>query len=253
MTRVFKPWTVQLFALGILALFLAGATGCVSMDEHKRLQAAFDQARAQLANAENDVNTLRAKNADLEAKIAELNRLLNGTGDLSALKRERDLLAAQLADLQDKYKKLLELGPGTGAFTRQIQLALPPEARYLGLDMNPAFIARLRGRFPRLCFEQAPAQDFDYSPYLAEGGFDAIVCGLPWTAFPESLQTAILDKAFAVLKPGGLFATFAYTGFHRLPQGQKFRELLARRSSRLETTGTVWRNLPPAFVYVASK
>jgi phospholipid N-methyltransferase len=148
---------------------------------------------------------------------------------------------------------LLELGPGTGAFTRQIQRALPPEARYLGLDMNPAFIARLRGRFPRLCFEQAPAQDFDYSPYLAEGGFDAIVCGLPWTAFPESLQTAILDKAFAVLKPGGLFATFAYTGFHRLPQGQKFRELLARRSSRLETTGTVWRNLPPAFVYVASK
>ena len=161
----------------------------------------------------------------------------------------RMMKAARVAEAQC----LLELGPGTGAFTRQIQKTLPQAARYLGLDMNPAFIASLRGQFPMLRFEQAAAQDFDYESFLSGAGFDAIVCGLPWTAFPETLQTAILERAFAVLKPGGIFATFAYTGFHRLPRGQKFCELLTSRCSRLETTTTVWRNIPPAFVYVASK
>jgi phospholipid N-methyltransferase len=150
-------------------------------------------------------------------------------------------------------KCLLELGPGTGAFTRQIESTLPKGSRYLGLDMNPTFIETLRRRFPLLRFEKAPAQDFDYESFLSGEGFDAIVCGLPWTAFPESLQTAILDRAFSVLKPGGIFATFAYTGFHRLPRGQKFRELLAGHCAQLSTTATVWRNLPPAFVYRALK
>jgi len=150
-------------------------------------------------------------------------------------------------------RSLLELGPGTGAFTRQIQDCLPKEARYLGLDMNPAFIETLRHQFPQLRFEQAPAQDFDYESFLGGTKFDAIVCGLPWTAFPESLQTAILDRAFSVLRPGGVFATFAYTGFHRLPRGQKFRELLSGHCAQLSTTSTVWGNLPPAFVYKASK
>ncbi len=161
----------------------------------------------------------------------------------------RMMKAARVAEA----RCVLELGPGTGAFTRHIRQTLRPDARYLGLDMNPAFIASLRGQFPEMRFEQAAAQDFDYETFLNGGGIDAIVCGLPWTAFPEELQTAILDRAFGVLKPGGVFATFAYTGFHRLPRGQKFRELLTKRSSRLETTATVWRNMPPAIVYVAAK
>ena len=58
--------------LGLLALgfALAAFTGCVSQDEHKRLQTAFDQARAQLAEAENENAVLRSKVAELEAKIA---------------------------------------------------------------------------------------------------------------------------------------------------------------------------------------
>jgi len=167
----------------------------------------------------------------------------------SAALARRMMQAARVSEA----KCLLELGAGTGAFTRQIQSTLPKSSRYLGLDMNPTFIETLRRRFPELRFEQAPAQDFDYESFLCGDGFDAIVCGLPWTAFPESLQTAILDRAFGVLKPGGVFATFAYTGFHRLPRGQKFRELLSGRCAKLDTTATVWGNLPPAFVYKASK
>ncbi len=149
---------------------------------------------------------------------------------------------------------ILELGPGTGPFTSQICSAMPVGARYLGLDMNPAFVATLRARFPHLRFETAPAQDFDYSEFLGpEGSFDAIVSGLPWTAFSETLQVAILDQVMPLLRDGGVLATFAYSGFHLLPNGQRFRSLLRDRCSRLETSHTVWPNFPPAFVYSAVK
>ncbi len=148
-------------------------------------------------------------------------------------------------------RNILELGPGTGAFTHEIQRTLPTDCNYLGLDMNAAFVASLRSQFPGLRFEQAAAQDFDYAPYMAGGGFDAIVSGLPWAALPESVQTALLERIFSVLKPGGIFATFVYTGIHYLPRGQKFRRLLKHRSRQVETTPTVWLNLPPAFIYVA--
>src|SRR5882757_7289042 len=100
--------------------------------------------------------------------------------------------AARVADAGN----LLELGPGTGAFTREIQQTLPQNASYLGLDMNPAFVASLKSQFPAMHFEQAAAQDFDYSSYMSGGGFDTIVSGLPWAALPAAVQNALLERIF---------------------------------------------------------
>jgi chemotaxis protein MotB len=115
--------SIRILTLLILGLFLAASTGCVSMDEHKRLQTAFDQSRAQLAEAENDLNAARARNTELEAKIAELNRLL-GLGGNDALRQERDLLAQQLADLQKKYNDLLALNSGAPNLPESVNDAL---------------------------------------------------------------------------------------------------------------------------------
>jgi chemotaxis protein MotB len=110
---VSRPGAARCLAIVLLSLFIGGMTGCVSTDEHKRLQTAFDQARQQLAEAENDLATAKAKIAELEGRIAELNNLLNGSSSgVAALKRERDLLASQLADLQKRYDDLLKLNGG---------------------------------------------------------------------------------------------------------------------------------------------
>ena len=147
---------------------------------------------------------------------------------------------------------VLELGPGTGAITGCIADALPTTSRYLGLELNGCFVERLRRKFPRLRFEEAAAQEFDFDGVLGHDGyFDSVVSGLPWTGFSESLQIAILDHVLSRLRPGGTFTTFAYTGFHLLPSGRHFRDLLADRCETLTTTTTVWRNMPPAFVYAA--
>jgi chemotaxis protein MotB len=102
-----------------LALSLSGLTGCAT-DENKRLTTALEQARQQLAEAEDDRRNALAKIAELEAKIAELNRLIDAnSGGVGALRRERDLLAQQLADLQKRYDDLVRLGAS--------QPALPPD------------------------------------------------------------------------------------------------------------------------------
>jgi phosphatidylethanolamine/phosphatidyl-N-methylethanolamine N-methyltransferase len=149
---------------------------------------------------------------------------------------------------------VLELGPGTGPFTASIEQAMAPGARYLGIEMNPAFVETLRHRFPRLDFAEAAAQDYDFSAWLPQDtGFDSIVSGLPWTAFPETLQMEILHHVLPRLAPGGRFTTFAYTGFHLLPNGRHFTKVLRDQPGILSTTRTVWRNFPPAFVYVLER
>lgn len=149
-------------------------------------------------------------------------------------------------------ERVLELGPGTGSITAAISQSLSSHAHYLGLEMNESFVKQLRQRFPAMQFEAVEAQLYDFDTFLGrEGSFDAIVSGLPWTAFPESLQIAILDHVMARLKPGGLFVTFAYSGFHLLPSGRHFRKLLSSRIAEIKMTHTVWGNFPPAFVYVA--
>lgn len=159
---------------------------------------------------------------------------------------------AEAAKIRDA-RRVLELGPGTGALTEAVAESLPSGSEYLGLELNETFVKRLAERFPRLRFEAVPAQEFDFNRWPGSGeSFDAVVSGLPWTAFPESLQQAILDHVLPRLRPGGIFVTFAYTGFHLLPKGRCFRNLLESRCYKLTTTATVWGNLPPAFVYVAT-
>lgn len=151
-------------------------------------------------------------------------------------------------------RRVLELGPGTGAFTSVIRDCLPDTSQFLGVEMNAAFVKNLRERFPSFDFVEAAAQELDFAQHLpASESFDAIVSGLPWTAFPESLQTAILHHVLPRLRPGGCFVTFAYFGLHLLPGGRNFRRLLEQQQGRVHTTQVVWGNVPPAFVYVLRK
>ncbi|MEM0924776.1 MAG: SAM-dependent methyltransferase, partial [Planctomycetota bacterium] len=78
---------------------------------------------------------------------------------------------------------------------------------------------------------------------------DAVVCGLPWASFSETLQGDIFEAMFAQAAPDLTFATFAYWQGVILPAGRRFSRRLRGAFSRVRRSHTVWRNLPPAFVY----
>jgi len=98
----------QIVAAAVLGTTLFGMTGCISMDEHKRLEAAFNQAREQLARAEYDLSTKQKEIDALKAQLADKDRLLgSGLSGYDALKKERDLLAAKIAQMQKQIDDLL--------------------------------------------------------------------------------------------------------------------------------------------------
>ena len=149
---------------------------------------------------------------------------------------------------------VVELGPGTGAVSAVIARRLPAGARHLAIELDPAMVAHLRRAHPDL--EVVPGDARRLPALLAEHGVqraDAVVCGLPWALFDATTQTQVLAGISTAIGPTGAFTTFAYLQGMALPAARRFRATLRRTFEEVQVTATVWRNLPPAFVYVCRR
>jgi len=148
-------------------------------------------------------------------------------------------------------RTVVELGPGTGVFTRAIIDRVAPGALVMAVEIDPAMAEVLIDRFPRAHVVKDSAEHLDR--HLAAAGrseADVILSGLPWASFSRDRQERLLAAVLKVLRPGGRFATFAYIPAAWLSSsGRRFRKLLESSFSSVATTPVVWRNLPPAFVY----
>jgi len=154
----------------------------------------------------------------------------------------------------------VELGPGTGPFTKRI-LKLQAEkknATYLAFELSPEFHQRLCEMFPehKTSFLLESAENI-IKALKARGHnhADSVISGLPWAIFPTQLQEAILKKVYDALPVGGRFCTFAYLQGLVMPAGQNFKLLLEKTFGKGNVTRSdiVWKNLPPAFVYRCEK
>jgi phospholipid N-methyltransferase len=149
---------------------------------------------------------------------------------------------------------VVELGPGTGAFTESILRGLGPKGRYFAIELNEEFASRLAMKHPGLDVVVGSAEKLAFHlDVIGEEQADSIICSLPWTNFPRRLQEEIMDSVVQSLPEGGRFATFAYVHAAWFPAARRFRRFLETRFQRVETTSVVWRNLPPAVVYRCSK
>ena len=154
----------------------------------------------------------------------------------------------------DRARCVVEYGPGTGAFTREILRRIGPKTTFFVIETNPDFVAVLRQRFPGLDVVQASAEAL---PELAAArGFDCvdyIVSGLPWTVLPWDLVERIIAVTHDSLRDGGLFNTVQYyTSYLLMPRARKFQRLLHATFGEITHYRTMW-NLPPAFVYSCRK
>lgn len=146
-----------------------------------------------------------------------------------------------------------ELGAGTGPMTRAVRAAHPDNPLVV-FEPDAALAAVCRASVPGVPVEEAYAQDL--SAVLARhghAGCERIVSSLPFAGWPAELQEAVFDGIFDALAPGGRMVTFTYVHSPWLPAGRRARALLGRRFARVTTSPVVWRNLPPAFVYVCDR
>ncbi|MGY0017680.1 class I SAM-dependent methyltransferase [Streptomyces sp. cg35] len=145
---------------------------------------------------------------------------------------------------------VVELGPGTGAFTAVIQELLGGRGHHLAVEINPRLAASLAARYPRVRVLNAEASAL---PRLLEecglGPADVVISGLPWATLPRPVQRTTLDSVRQALAPQGAFTTFGYVHATRLASARRFRRMLGSSFEEVVPGRTVWGNVPPAFVY----
>jgi phosphatidylethanolamine/phosphatidyl-N-methylethanolamine N-methyltransferase len=153
-----------------------------------------------------------------------------------------------------KIRACVEYGPGTGVFTQRAMEVMQPGTKFFAIERSPELAALTRARCPQAkVYEDSVVNVQQLCQQEGIERVDAILCGLPWASFPEALQEDCLKATLQVMSDGGKFATFAYLQGLLLPAGQRFKRKLRGTFKSVEHSPTVWRNLPPAFIYRATK
>ena len=143
---------------------------------------------------------------------------------------------------------ILELGPGTGVFTRALLKRGVRESDLTLIEFGAEFVDVLHLRFPLARVVQMDAGRIAEAGLFDDKPVGAVVSGLPLLSMSPAQVSAILSGAFRVMRPGGAFYQFTYGP--RCPAQRRILDELGLTAKRIG--GTV-RNLPPASVYRISR
>jgi phospholipid N-methyltransferase len=162
-------------------------------------------------------------------------------------------------------RRVLEVGPGTGAVTRHICEGLRDDDTLELCELNATFVEVLRQRLAaespfcdvatRVSVHHKPVEEL-----LADEPFDLIVSGLPLNNFEVHEVERILDLFGRLLKPTGTLSFFEYIGIRKLRAavsggaGRQRLRGIERAMDGVLRAGEirrdhVWANVPPAYVH----
>jgi phosphatidylethanolamine/phosphatidyl-N-methylethanolamine N-methyltransferase len=138
---------------------------------------------------------------------------------------------------------VIEIGAGTGPVTEALLHRGVAEKRLVLIEYSADFCKLLRRRFPAATVVQGDAYSLVKTlDGTVEAKAAGVVCGLPLFTKPEAMRLDLLRQAFSLMKQDAPFVQFTYAVVSPMPLRNAFFE--ARRSPR------VWRNMPPACVWV---
>ena len=154
------------------------------------------------------------------------------------------LAALMTSDIGPETGPVLELGPGTGPFTRALLSRGVREEDLTLIESDPDFAALLMRRFPAARIFEMDAVGLRHLSLFPRPVAGAAISGLPFRLISPHKTLAILEGVFANLRPGG--ALYQFTLGRRCPFDQS---LLDRLDLEVTRVGHTFRNFPPATVY----
>ena len=154
-----------------------------------------------------------------------------------------------------KPVRILEVGAGTGVFTRVLRENLRPGDTLDVVELMPDFIELLNRDFKANA--QVQVHGIDILKLESNEPYDLIVSGLPFNAFSGEKISEILQKYLALSKTGTIISFFEYAA---LPSLRSFlkpsaeydftRTMIRSFVEEFEVEeNTVMLNLPPAVVH----
>lgn len=155
-------------------------------------------------------------------------------------------------------RRILEVGPGTGIFTREIVRNLKANDQLDLVEYEAKFCDILRNRFghlPNVRIHHVSIIDFKPT----HDKYDYIISGLPLNAFEVKKVERIYDTFKLLIKEGGTLSYFEYIGLPKIKklfvtdeEKENIKNVLEiKKKFFKENQGTaerVWLNAPPARV-----
>jgi phosphatidylethanolamine/phosphatidyl-N-methylethanolamine N-methyltransferase len=197
--------------------------------------------------------------------LREYFRHFHHTGSIAPSSRWLGAALARYASNGQANRRVLEVGPGTGAVTKHIVARLGASDQLDLVELNPTFVAHLRRRFEQeppfaAAVDRVRVINCPVEELSCEQPYDTIVSGLPLNNFSVSDVRQILEAFSRLMAPGATLSFFEYVGVRparalvsgraerqRLAGiGRALREVLDSREFRREC---IWPNLPPAWVH----
>ena len=167
-------------------------------------------------------------------------------------------LAAKMASFVEPlpHARVVELGPGTGVVTKALFDRGLTKSNLLLIEYCESFCSLIAGRNPGLDVRQGDAYAvkdiLDAAPGPSPAGMfseahlgeplDAIVSSLPLITRPLPVRERLLKDAFDLLRPGAPFIQFSYSVQAPVKP--------ADRRVTIEKSQWIWKNIPPARVWV---
>lgn len=181
------------------------------------------------------------------SKFLFLRQFLNkplGIGSITPSgKRVARLMVANLGWQPDEY--VIELGPGTGVFTRELLAQGVPANRIVLIEFNKDFVKFLRHEFPQV---QVIEGDASALPLVLEklgiGKVKRIVSGIPLRSLSRAMGAAITSAIASSLEVGGVAVQFTYATMSPLAKNEASAGgLIGQRA------GWALLNVPPAIIW----
>ena len=138
---------------------------------------------------------------------------------------------------------IVEIGPGTGVFTRELLARMTPNSKLMSFEINPNFYAQLQTKFTDsrldLICDSAEnlKQHLDFKP-------NAIVSSLPLAVIPIRVKLNILNAISDVLNNENYFIQFQYS--------TNAKKILEHKFSNVKVDFAPL-NVPPAFIFYCKK
>lgn len=154
------------------------------------------------------------------------------------------LAKAITAEITPAAAPVIELGAGTGVFTRATIARGVSEEQLTLIESGADFVCLLQSRFPRATTLSTDAARLKHVELFGGMPAGTVVSGLPLLSMSPRKILAILDGAFRHLRPDGAFYQFTYGP--RCPVPPAVLDRLGLKATRI---GRVWANVPPAAVY----
>jgi phospholipid N-methyltransferase len=149
------------------------------------------------------------------------------------------------SEVRPEHAPVLEIGPGTGVFTRALLGRGLKESDLVLVEFGAEFAAGLQRAFPGARVLHADASRLRNRPVF-EGGVKAgaAVSGLPILSMGSRRQLRIMEGVFSLMRPEAAFYQFTYGPVCPIP-----RAILDRLGLKAERIAGTLLNLPPASVY----